>query len=330
MAPSSQGAEPAQYPVRLNQTHFSDRQYSWDRSGWTSRTILKYGEFNTGATAAPPGPGDYWVFVTPFRQGGGQQGKAHTRCLPTVSLNSTAITVDEGMAISIDASLDVAPTSTASVEVDTSGGTPSGDNCVTDADFAISSSTLAFVSGSTAASITVTACNDTDTDTDDEIVALELIPTGINGLELGSPIAVVVSITDDDDPLVRVNFGQAPYTLAESDDATTTAVQENQTTVTVTLSADPERTVVIPITATGQGGATSADYSGVPASVTFNSGETSKTFTFTATDDTDDDGESVKLSFGTLPARVSAGTTNEATVTITDDDTGSSNDGWSL
>ena len=47
------------------------------------------------------------------------------------------------------------------------------------------------------------------------------------------------------------------------------------------------------MTKTDQGGASSADYSGVPASVVFNSGDTSKTFTFTATSDTvDDDGES--------------------------------------
>ena len=60
------------------------------------------------------------------------------------------------------------------------------------------------------------------------------------------------------------------------------------------LSADPERTVAIPIEKTDQDGASSADYSGVPASVTFNSGDTSKSFTFTATADTlDDDGESV-------------------------------------
>ena len=59
----------------------------------------------------------------------------------------------------------------------------------------------------------------------------------------------------------------------------------------------------------------------MPTSVTFASGETEKTLTFTAIQDTDnDDGESVKLGFGTLPDRVSAGTTSEATVSITDDD----------
>ena len=91
--------------------------------------------------------------------------------------------------------------------------------------------------------------------------------------------------------------------------------------MTVTLSADPERTVSIPITATGQGGVSAADYSGVPASVTFNTGETSKAFTFRAAqDEVDDDDESVKLIFGTLPDRVSEGTQDETTVSIRDDD----------
>ena len=95
----------------------------------------------------------------------------------------------------------------------------------------------------------------------------------------------------------------------------------NSATVRVTLSADPERTVTIPITKTEQGGSTSSDYSGVPAGVTFNTGETSKTFTFNATDDSvDDDGESVKLGLGALPSRVTKGTTEDSVVSITDDD----------
>ena len=69
---------------------------------------------------------------------------------------------------------------------------------------------------------------------------------------------------------MTVSFGASTYTAAEGGTATATA------TVTVTLSADPERTVEVRITATNQGGATSADYSGVPASVTFDAGDTSK------------------------------------------------------
>ena len=52
---------------------------------------------------------------------------------------------------------------------------------------------------------------------------------------------------------VSVSFEQALYTVAEGG-----AVE-----VPVTLSAVPERTVVIPITTAEQDDATSADYSGV-------------------------------------------------------------------
>ena len=112
-------------------------------------------------------------------------------------------------------------------------------------------------------------------------------------------------------PPTEVSFGQSAYDVAEG----------GNVTVTVNLSADPERTVVIPLTATNQDGATGADYS-VPASVTFDTGETAKDITFAATQDAiDDDGESVLLGFGALPDRVSASTTTpSATVTVLDDD----------
>ena len=120
-----------------------------------------------------------------------------------------------------------------------------------------------------------------------------------------------MSITDDDVPAVTVSFSAATYAVAEG----------SNVTVKVTLSAAPERSVTVPLTASNQGGASAADYSGVPANVVFNSGETEQTFTVAATQDTvDDDGESVKLTLGTLPTGVTAGTIAASTVTITDDD----------
>ena len=149
-------------------------------------------------------------------------------------------------------------------------------------------------------------------DDDDESVKLAFGPLPERVSE-GSTDETTVNIGDDDDPEVTVSFGAVEYTAPEDGMVTVT--------VTVILSADPERTVEIQITKVDQGGATSADYSGVPSSVTFNAGETSKSFTFTATQDTvDDDGESVKLEFGMLPGRVSGGATDEATVIIRDDD----------
>ena len=111
-------------------------------------------------------------------------------------------------------------------------------------------------------------------------------------------------------PAVTAQFSAASYTATEGSTAT----------VTVTLSEAPKRPVVIPISAANQNSASDSDYSGVQ-DLSFGADETSKSFTFAATDDSlDDDGESVGLSFGTLPSGVTAGTQDTATVSITDND----------
>ncbi len=108
-----------------------------------------------------------------------------------------------------------------------------------------------------------------------------------------------------------VSFGESDYTVDEG----------GTVEVTVRLNGVPGREVVVPVSAAGAGGATGEDWSGVPENVTFGALAAAQTFTLTATDDTDADaGESVALSFGTLPAGVTAGTPSEATVTIVDDD----------
>ena len=55
----------------------------------------------------------------------------------------------------------------------------------------------------------------------------------------------------DDEIIVLVSYGQATYTVAESDNTSTTGVQENRVTVTVELDVDPQRMITIPITAAG-------------------------------------------------------------------------------
>ena len=122
------------------------------------------------------------------------------------------------------------------------------------------------------------------------------------------------TIADDDDPAVTAAFGAATYAAVEGGAAAA---------VTVRLSADPERTLVLPLTVAHHGGATAADYAGLPPgpSVTFAAGEQEAAFTITATDDAvDDDGESLALGFRELPDGVTAGGVPAATVTLTDDD----------
>ena len=129
------------------------------------------------------------------------------------------------------------------------------------------------------------------------------------GITCPSPYVVTIK---DNDPAVTVSFGQAAYTVAEG----------RTRDITVTLSDDPQRTVEIPITIDEQDGATGDDYSGVPMSVTFNTGETSRTIPFAATYDTiDDDGESVLICLcSDLPPGVTEGANKETVVTITQRD----------
>ena len=112
---------------------------------------------------------------------------------------------------------------------------------------------------------------------------------------------------------VKVSFAAGPYTVAE----------DGSVTVTVQLDAAPGRTLdlLIPLTATSTDGAWPGDYT-IPASLTFGASQTSRTFTFSANQDTrQEDAETVTLGFGApLPAGVTVGSQAPATVTLTDND----------
>ena len=133
-----------------------------------------------------------------------------------------------------------------------------------------------------------------------------------DGTNTSDAAELTVDVPDMDGiPAVSVRFGSATYSANEG----------NSVDVEVRLSADPERTVRILLSTDNLGGATNADYSGVPAEVTFASGETLKTFTVSVTqDDIDDDGESVRILFRLRPALVAAGSPRETAVSLVDDD----------
>ena len=199
--------------------------------------------------------------------------------------------------------------SEASADVVTVDWTTSSDTAETPTDYQADSGTLTFPAGETVQTLTVTINNDTVDEEEEETFTVTLTNAMNATIEDASATG---TITDDDVPAVTVSFEKGSYTVDEG----------STITVKVTLSADPERTVTVPLTKTERGGASSADYSGVPANLTFVPGDTEETISFTATQDTlDDDDESVKLTFGnTLPTGVSASGTTEATVSITDDD----------
>ena len=176
-------------------------------------------------------------------------------------------------------------------------------------DYKIVNDSVEFQPGATSSTFTFEAVQDSDND-DGESVLLEFgdLPPGVTE---GMHPETTVTITDDDDPIVSVSFEQDSYEVAEG----------GSVSVNVTLSADPERDVTIPIMLTEQGGASSTDYTPVNGSVEFQPGATSSTFTFEAVQDSDiDDGESVLLEFGDLPVSVTPGMHTTTTISITDDD----------
>ena len=111
----------------------------------------------------------------------------------------------------------------------------------------------------------------------------------------------------------RVLFSAESYEVKEGETVTVAVRLIDQT-------GDPVRSVEIALTAMPGGGATAADYSGVPKSVTITAPATEAGFVFTAVaDDPFDDGETVVLGFRRpLSSGVTAGSPDTATVTIID------------
>ena len=98
----------------------------------------------------------------------------------------------------------------------------------------------------------ITATDDTiDDDNETMTLTFGILPHRVNP---GNLTTAMVSLIDNDDPIVAVSFDQSTY---ETTEGGSTAM------VIVSLSADPERTVAIPLIATPANGATDADYSGV-------------------------------------------------------------------
>ena len=230
---------------------------------------------------------------------------------------STTVTITDndtaGIVLSEDPSLAVVEGSSADVTV-ALATRPTADVTVTvtghsGTDLTLGSDRLTFTATDWAGAQTVTVSAGEDDDTADENVALTFTAAGGGYAGVTKTLDVAVA---DDDPDVTVSFGSGAYSVTEG------ASQA----VTVSLSAAPNRDVVVPLAVSGTATVTT-DFTGVPMSLTFGASETSQTFTVAAVDDRDDDdAETVIVSLGSpLPAGVSAGTPQSTTVTITDNDT---------
>ena len=198
------------------------------------------------------------------------------------------------------------------------GQTPTtpGDYTLAHSDYDSEAGTLTFRPLEISKGLGFRAVQDTEDDDDEEVVlSFGALPTRITPASANERITV--RIRDDDPAEVTVSFGMPNYEVEEG----------MSRAVEVTLSAAPERTLEIPLQVTpgptGDDGTTadSSDYN-VPATVTFRSDQDSVTFDIGGVNDgVDDDGESVILSFGTLPDfRVSTSSSDTTTIAILDTD----------
>lgn len=206
-------------------------------------------------------------------------------------------------------------TGTVSVDYETENGTAnSGD------DYDSTTGTLTFASGKTSASFQVPINDDSEKEGNETVLLHLKDPT--NGAVLGSPVLATLTIVDDDegdgastDPDNNNGvfvFSASEYQIGEDmDDVTVTIERKSGTEGSVTVQYEAK-----------DGTADSEHYDSISAtSVTFNDGESTKTFDVTILDNNELKGnKTVNLRLLSPTGGASLGSLSTATLTIVDDE----------
>ena len=223
-----------------------------------------------------------------------------------VSFAAATLSVDEGDDAVVTVTLAEAPAASVTVPLTATPGTGLGSGDYRESDVP---SSVTFGAGETSKSFTVRTRQDTD-DEPDEVLTFSL-GTLPDGYVPGTPATFVLTVVDDDDPIVSATFDAAAASVTEG----------GSVEVTVGLSQAPEREVVLLIVAARGANLAADEVEGVPADVTFAADEASKSFTVTVADDAVVEGnETLTLTFGTRPDRVTLGANPQLVVRVTDDD----------
>ena len=239
----------------------------------------------------------------PSRNSGPASRPTPTATALEVSFNETAYTVHEGSSVSV--TVNVSPDSDRSLEIPVSVTNSTADSD----DYLVSGLTdgkLSFASGGSSASFTIEAVEDSDSGAETIDLSFGNLPDRVSE---GTQSTAQVSIEDPVAEL-EVSFDEAAYTVHEG----------SSVSVTVNVSPDSDRSLEIPVSVTNST-ADSDDYSVsglTDEKLSFASGESSASFTIEAVEDSDSGAETIDLSFGNLPDRVSEGTQSTAQVTIED------------
>ncbi|MCX6048179.1 MAG: hypothetical protein NT075_24020 [Chloroflexi bacterium] len=225
---------------------------------------------------------------------------------PSVKFSSASYSVDENVAGGsklVTVSLSKVLTSTVTVNYATSNGTATAGS-----DYTALNGVLTFTPGETSKTFLVSILDD-GLDESDETINLEL--SSPTNAVLGIPSAATLTITDNDNP-PTVQFGSPTYSVNESG---------GTATITATLGAPSGLPVTVNYVTSNGMAIAGSDYTATSGTLTFNPGETSKTFTVPITQDTViESNETVNLTLNS-PSNATLGTPTTATLTIVDDDT---------
>ena len=193
---------------------------------------------------------------------------------------------------------------TVTVDYATSNGTATAGS-----DYTATSGTLAFANGETSKTFSVPVTDDVLAEPNETVnLALSNL-TG--GATLGSPSVAILTIVNVPKP------GSLQFSLA------TYSVMENggSATITVTRTNGSEGTVTIDYATSDATATAGSDYTATSGTLSFATGETSKTFSVSVINDlTDELNETVNLALSNPTGGATLGTPNSAILTIVDDD----------
>ena len=213
----------------------------------------------------------------------------------TVSFDAANYTAAEGGATAtVRVRLDAAPGRSVTIDLTKT------HRGATAADYSGVPDNVTFGGSETEKSFTVTATDDSaDDDRESVAIGFGSLPSKVSA---GSPSEAVVQLTDNDHghTSLQVRFDASAGAVRDG-------VEEGGGySLGFSLDVEPGRKLTIPLTYMYLGGATAADFTNLPANVTFGANATSERVTLWVVDDFEEDpGESLKVSFGSLPAGVS-------------------------
>ena len=223
---------------------------------------------------------------------------------PAVAFSSGGFSVDEeaGTAL-VTVILSAESGKTITVDYTTADGTATAGS-----DYTATSGTLTFTPGILSRSLNVAISQDT---ADEPSETFNVTLTNPDNASLGAPSSASITIVDDDSP-PTVGFAGSAFDVSET---------AGNTSVTVTLSAASGKTITVDYTTADGTAIAGSDYTATSGTLTFDAGQSSRAFNVPVIQDAiDETDETIALTLSN-PSQATLGT-NEVTLTIGDDDAG--------